>query len=187
MLFHNHSFKVVEISQAFGSRFGLRPHHTERPVLHFTDFVSSVLLSQDSALPIKSFSLHVEYDDDALQHHNLHVHGLDKWINIVVQRSVEHLDLHVDDIDWAKLPITIFSCRTLVSLELSSLRAEDSFSSAIVLPSLKILHLKLIIFQTYQDFMLLLAGCPILQELLVSDVSFESEESLCPSKWKNFS
>jgi len=74
-----------------------------------------------------------------------------------------------------------------VSLELSSLRAEDRFSSAIVLPSLKILDLKLIIFQTYEDFMLLLAGCPILQELLFSDISFESEESLCPSKWKNFS
>jgi len=105
----------------------------------------------------------------------------------VVQRSVEHIDLRVDDIDWAKLPITIFSCRALVSLELSSLRAEDRFSSAIVLPSLKILDLKLIIFQTYEDFMLLLAGCPILQELLFSDISFESEESLCPSKWKNFS
>jgi hypothetical protein len=74
-----------------------------------------------------------------------------------------------------------------VNLELSSFRAEDRFSSAIVLPSLKILRLKLIILQTYEDFMLLLAGCPILQELLVSDISFEPGEFLCPSKWKNFS
>ncbi|MCI27370.1 F-box/RNI/FBD-like domain protein, partial [Trifolium medium] len=58
--------------------------------------------------------------------------------------------------------------------------------SAVDLPSLKTLDLNNIWFPELRDFMLFLAGCPILEDLSTFDVAFDSEESLTCDEWKSF-
>jgi hypothetical protein len=150
----------------------------------FTDFVYSVLLSRDAALPIKTFHLHVNY------YHPVQcpTKSIIKWLNFVVQRCVEYLYLHVSALGSVKLPITILTCKTLVVLKLYGFDVEHGFSS-VLLPSLKTLHLEQIGFTGLRDFMLFLTGCPILEYLLTSWVSsdseesFDSQESLTCAEW----
>jgi hypothetical protein len=148
----------------------------------FNDFVYSVLLSRDSATPIKIFRLFVMHD------HTLSV-SFAKWINFVLQRGVEHLDLQVGTRTGSSiLPINIFSCTTLVVLKLHFFLVDTRFSSVLLLlPSLKTLHLRFIRFPNHQDFMLLLAQCPNLEDLHISGLWFDDEEdSQSCDKWKNF-
>ncbi|CAJ2639303.1 unnamed protein product [Trifolium pratense] len=154
----------------------------------FHDFVYSVLLSRDSAPPVKFFRLYVMYN--YTQHVNLIMPSVSKWINFVLQRGgLEYLDLYMDTSGWPTLPINILSCTTLVALKLCFFRVVDHrFSSVLLLPSLKTLHLHLIRFAKRQDFMFLLAACPNLEDLLISALLFDDEEdSLSCNEWKNFS
>jgi hypothetical protein len=143
----------------------------------FNDFVYSVLLSRDASLPIKTFHLDVIYDYPL----QCPIKSITKWVNFVVQRGVEYLFLNMNS-NSLKLPITILTCKTLVVLDLYGFDVEQGLSS-IVLPSLKTLHLICIGFPGLRDFMLFLTGCPILEYLLTSSVSFDSEESLTCGEW----
>lgn len=170
----------------------------------FNDFVYSVLLSRDATVPIKSFRLYVIYDYN--EHVTLRIPSFAKWINIVLQRGVEYLDLHADIYGWPILPNTIFNCTTLVVLKLNFFWIDPSCSSVLLLPSLKTLYLQFITFPKHQDFMSLLGNCPNLEDLLISDLWFDykedslsvdyeedspsfdyEEDSLSCSKWKSFS
>ena len=161
----------------------------------FNDFVYSVLLSRDATVSIKSFRLYVIYDYN--EHVTLRIPSFTKWINIVLQRGVEYLDLHVDIYGWPILPNTIFNCTTLVVLRLNFFWIDPSCSSVLLLPSLKTLHLQFTTFPKHQDFMSLLGNCPNLEDLLISDLWFDykedslrfdyEEDSLSCSKWKSFS
>jgi hypothetical protein len=150
----------------------------------FTDFVYSVLLSRDAALPIKTFHLDVNYYRPV----QCPMKSITKWLNFVVQRCVEYLYLRVYSFVSVKLSITILTCKTLVVLKLSGFDAEQGFSY-VLLPSLKTLHLKHIRFPGLGDFMLFLTGCPMLEDLLTywvssdSEESFDSEESLTCAEW----
>ncbi|CAJ2670141.1 unnamed protein product [Trifolium pratense] len=156
----------------------------ENTNFRFNDFVYSVLLSRDPAISIKRFKLFVDYDCE--EDLNLPTLGFAKWINYVIQRGVQHLDLFLDLPSIPKLPNTIFSCKTLVSLVLTFFRLDHSFSS-FQLPSLKTLNLEFIIIPKDLDFMLILAACPVLENLLVYDLQWlHSEDSLSCNKWKNF-
>ncbi|CAJ2669803.1 unnamed protein product [Trifolium pratense] len=145
----------------------------------FNDFVYSVLLSRDATLPIKTFHLDIEYSEDV----ECPIKSITKWVNFVVQRGVEYLCLYLVSESRLKLPITILNCKTLVVLNLSGFRVEHCCFSSILLPSLKTFHLDYVEFPKLQDFMLFLTGCPILEDLLTSDVSFDSDESFDCSKW----
>ncbi|KAK2387729.1 FBD-associated F-box protein [Trifolium repens] len=151
----------------------------------FNDFVYSVLLSRDSAIPIKIFRLFVVYH--YTQPVNLRIPSFAKWINFVQQRGVEYLDLRVGT-GSSILPINIFSCTTLVVLKLNFFLVDPRFSSVLLLlPSLKTLHFQFIRFPNHQDFMLLLAQCPNLEDLRVTDIYFyDEEDSRSCDKWKNF-
>jgi len=153
----------------------------------FNDFVYSILLSRDASLPIKSFRLYVMYN--FIQPFNLRIPSFAKWINFVLQcGGLECLELHVGMTGWPILPITI------------------RFSSILSLPPLKTLNLQSITLPKQQDFMFLLANCPNLEDLLISDLDFDyrevslnsdyeedslssdyEEDSLSCSKWKSFS
>ena len=61
----------------------------------------------------------------------------------------------------------------------------DGFSP-VLLPSLKTLNLHHTGFPKIRDLMLLLNGCPILEDILTFDVWFDSEESLTCDEWKSF-
>jgi hypothetical protein len=90
-----------------------------------------------------------------------------------------------------RLPNTVFTCKTLVVLNLSWFSV-DGFSlscSGFGFASLKTLHLKNINFYDHQIFMLLLAGCPVLEDLKVCNIvflwdkeDFQAAESLYFSK-----
>jgi len=175
--------------------FGLTRLTDKDANFRFNDFVYSVLLSRDAAVPIKSFRLYVIYNYSGRV--NLCIPSFAKWINFVLQRGVEYLDLNVDIFGWRTLPNTIFNCTTLVVLRLHFFWIDPSCSSILLLPSLKTLHLDFITFPKHQDFMSLLANCPNLEDLIISDLWFDyakdspsfdyEEDSLSCSKWKNLS
>jgi hypothetical protein len=162
----------------------------------FNDFVYSILLSRDSTLPIKKFCLQITYN--YRQRRNLCTRSFAKWINFVLQcGGLEYLDLQVG-LEWPILPITIFSCTTLVVLRLRFFYVEDHrFSSILSLPSLKTLNVQFVRFPKPQDFIFLLANCPNLEDLLISDLCFDfeedslssdyEEESLSCCEWRSFS
>lgn len=137
----------------------------------FSESVYSVLLSRNS---IKSFCLGITYGEEGI----IGFPHVVKWVNHVVQSGVETIDLLVDTMfgGGPKLPISILSCKTLVVLKFQRFSVKG-FSS-IRLPCLKILHLSESGFFNIQDFMLLLVGCPILEELQAHHIGFRSEDSL---------
>jgi hypothetical protein len=127
----------------------------------FDKFVYSVLVSLESAgkqqkantcfsqLCIHSFILHVE-------------HRTHDW-----ERMIPHL------------PYSILTCETLVVLKLSFLNmGEDLTYNAITLPSLKTLHLKVILFQRDDDLILLTDNCPNLEDLLLFDITYATSSAI---------
>ncbi|CAJ2643565.1 F-box/FBD/LRR-repeat protein At4g00160-like [Trifolium pratense] len=138
----------------------------------FNEFVYSVLLSRNS---IKSCFLDIWYDDPDLARQG--IPNVIKWINYVVQHGVELLQIYIGAVNFIpKFPIGILSCRTLVVLQFEELVVKG-FSS-ITLPSLKSLRFNDIKFTNVQDLLLLLAGCPILEDLRASYLLFDSEDTL---------
>ncbi|CAJ2672339.1 unnamed protein product [Trifolium pratense] len=169
----------------------------------FNQFMYSVLLSRYAADShfIKSFNLQIEYSNPNLAY-NLGFPNVNKWINLIVKGGLKYLRLHLnvgdvdvgdsDDDKLPKLPIGILTCRTLVSLDLLRFRVKDfSFSSiGFGFPSLNVLQLTDIVFHQVRDFMLLLAGCPILKYLQAEAICFyreEEEDSLTIQEFKSLS
>ncbi|XP_045793067.1 FBD-associated F-box protein At5g56370-like isoform X1 [Trifolium pratense] len=154
----------------------------------FNNFMDSVLISRDAAGSqfINNFSLKIEYNNSNLAC-NLGFPNVTKWVDLVVQRGLKYLCLHLevyadddsdsdDDVIGHKptLPISILSCKTLLSLDLARFRVEGLTLSSLGFgfPSLNVLHLNGIVFQTVHDFKLLLAGCPHLEYLRAEDIDF---------------
>jgi hypothetical protein len=173
----------------------------------FNDSVYSVFVSRDSAATagshfINSFSLDIEYGNPHFAYH-LSYPNVVKWVNLVVQRRLKHLllHLHVDysDIDdgivpilpTAKLPIAIFTCKTLVSLDLRHFSVKGfSFSSiGFGFPSLKTLSLNDVDFSEDPDFVLFLYGCSILEDIKLYDIylTCDEEDSLTIELFKSLS
>jgi hypothetical protein len=149
-------------------------------LINFVNSVNSVLFFRHPASPIKTFHLDVTlltYDDDD---YGDFLESLDKninqWLNFVVSRGVEYIFLRVLLGYFPKFPITIFTCKTLVVLKLSSFKVEKGFDD-ILLPSLKTCYLEYVMFPKFQDFIMFLIGCPILQYLCTFHVDFDPEES----------
>ncbi|MCI18795.1 F-box/RNI/FBD-like domain protein, partial [Trifolium medium] len=82
------------------------------------------------------------------------------------------------NVPFPKLPKSILTCRTLVSLDLRGFGVKEfTFPSiGFGFPSLNVLKLNDIVFHEVRDFMLLLAGCPILEDLLAIDIYFHRKE-----------
>jgi hypothetical protein len=88
------------------------------------------------------------------------------------------------------LPISILSCRTLVSLDLAGFCVKGfTFSSiGFGFPSLNVLHLDHIVFQRIRDFMLFLAGCPNIEDLRATHIYFCDEgDSLTIQEFESLS
>jgi hypothetical protein len=154
----------------------------------FNESVYSVLSSRDAAgSNVDSFHLYIVYSDPHLAY-DCGFPNIVRWINHVVQRKLKHLRLHLDEgkydddsdddddevVPLAKLPISIFTCKTLVSLDLYRFCVEgfDFSSIGFGFPSLKTLNLEYIEFFEDRDFVLLLSGCPNLEDLKLVDVFF---------------
>jgi hypothetical protein len=152
----------------------------------FNESVYSVLASRDTAgSNVDRFHLYIVYSDPHLAY-DCGFPNIVRWINHVVQRKLKHLRLHLDEgkydddsdddgvVPLAKLPISIFTCKTLVSLDLYRFCVEgfDFSSIGFGFPSLKTLNLEYIEFFKDRDFVLLLSGCPNLEDLKLVDVFF---------------
>jgi len=151
----------------------------------FNYFMYSILLSRESSAShfLNRFNLQIEYGDTDLAF-RFGFHNINKWINLVVQRGLKHLrvNIHVEFlfniIDLPKLPASILTCTTLVSLDLNQfqVKAFDFSSIGFGFPSLNVLHLNNMFFYEFRDFLLLLAGCPNLEHLRAEDIAFYCEE-----------
>lgn len=90
-----------------------------------------------------------------------------------------------------KLPTSIFTCETLVSLDLRRFCVKGfNFSSdGFGFPSLKTLHLDNVEFPRGRDFLLLLSGCLILEDLKLFHVYLDYlfNESVILKEFENLS
>jgi hypothetical protein len=88
----------------------------------------------------------------------------------------------------SKLRTSILASTTLVVLKLHCVRFYTGAPSHLNLPSLKTLHLKDIYFDQQCDLMLFLDGCPVLEDLQLSNMSsydfYDFESSSMPKKLK---
>jgi len=119
--------------------------------------------SHNITLPLRSFHL---ISSKAYNLH--HSHDVNRFVYAAVQRGIENLNLKIcNRVSFGlKLPLSIFSCRTLVVLHLCGLTA--NLSRVVVdFPLLKTLHLCNVHFARDQSLPKLLSGCPILEELQI--------------------
>lgn len=162
-------------------------------ILLFNQFVDYFMLSREATgnHSIDSFIVDVEYAASRNHVTSLSIPNLAKWVNLVVQRKVKNLHLLLNLLNdpippgflLPKLPNTIFSCKTLVTLRLSWFHVKGfSFSSVgFGFPLLKTLHLDRVMFVDEREILLLLDGCPVLQDFKSSDVytsNVVTEESI---------
>ncbi|GAU43286.1 hypothetical protein TSUD_389850 [Trifolium subterraneum] len=161
----------------------------------FNESVYSVLISREAAgsIVIDCFTLDIGYENPHLAY-DLGFPNIIKWINLVVQRKLKHLCLRIDvrdyyDIDYTKLPVSIFTCTTLVSLDLCWFDVKGFNFTGFQFPSLKTLHLHSVFFSKVRDFMLFIAGCPILEDLEISEMYVPplKEDSLTLQEFKRIS
>jgi hypothetical protein len=180
-------------------------------IIIFNKFMDSVLVSRDAADShfIKTFRLKIEYGNRNLAH-NLGFPNVTKWVDhVVVQHGLKYfcfrlldadddIDSDDDDDDYDDdvigqkftLPISILNCKSLVSLDLAGFCVKDfTFSSiGFGFPSLNVLHLDDIVFQTIRDFMLFLAGCPNIEDLRATCLYFYDErDSLTIQEFESLS
>ncbi|CAJ2640056.1 unnamed protein product [Trifolium pratense] len=145
----------------------------------FNESVYSVLASRDGAgYDLDGFHLDIQYVNHHFAYRRSFPHVV-KWINIVVRRNLKHLNLNHDidepdtydperDAYLPQLPKSILTCRTLVSLKLSRFSVEGLLYVSKVefgFPCLKTLYFDTIYFGCGRNFVLLLCGCPVLEDL----------------------
>ncbi|XP_058760925.1 F-box/FBD/LRR-repeat protein At3g26920-like isoform X1 [Vicia villosa] len=145
--------------------------------------VESVLATTDSR-NINTFLLEILYGHPHFAY-KVSFRNVVKWVNmIVLQNELKNLCLHLDVDEYddednnedehflPKLPTSIFTSQTLVSLDLRRFCVKGfNFSSVgFGFPSLKTLHLDDVEFPRGRDFLLLLYGCPILEDLKLFQV-----------------
>ncbi|XP_058760939.1 F-box/FBD/LRR-repeat protein At1g51370-like [Vicia villosa] len=160
--------------------------HCNRTNRRCNKLVESVLATTDSR-SINTFLLEILYGHPHFAY-KVSFRNVVKWVNkIVLQHQLKNLCLHLDVDEYddednnedehflPKLPNCIFTCKTLVSLDLRRFRVQGfNFSSdGFGFPLLKTLHLDDVEFPKGRDFLLLLSGCPILEDLKLFHVYLE--------------
>ncbi|KAJ4884342.1 F-box/FBD/LRR-repeat protein [Raphanus sativus] len=129
-------------------------------------------LESEENLALNRFKLSCahEYVDDYFEEDSV----LGSWIDALVRRRVRHLDFEGDS-DYNELvwmPLSLYSCTTLVSLSLCHVDLCGSeLASAVSLPCLKVMRLDRVRYD--EDLEVLLASCPVLEKLTVIRGRFE--------------
>ncbi|WVZ06394.1 hypothetical protein V8G54_019740 [Vigna mungo] len=132
---------------------------TSQSYSRFVQCVHVAILLRDWHQTVRSFRLRVR--SSLCDYTNVTV-----WINTVVQRGVQHLDLCVGNL--FNLPSAVPTCKTLVVLKLEKFHIKNipSFD----FPLLKIMHLINLYFSEHRDFAQLVRASPNLEELEVLDM-----------------
>ncbi|MCH95765.1 F-box/LRR-repeat protein, partial [Trifolium medium] len=132
----------------------------------FRRFMDSVMFSPHSHnLTLKSFHLNcrsMRWDSKS------DCFNLNDWLQEAKRRRVE--ELHLFFLLGIPLVPNIFICKTLVVLKLKSILVTTMFDCSVDLPLLKNLDLFFVRFECMEDFMKLLSGCPVLENLKTSYV-----------------
>ncbi|XP_028806343.1 F-box/FBD/LRR-repeat protein At4g26340-like [Neltuma alba] len=133
----------------------------------FFQFVDAVLFFADSK-PIEKFRARFSF-----LHNRSRVIKINIWINTLIYRRVQHLELcsYVSSIEVTS---RIFNSDTLRVLKLNKVRVMNSFHS-VNLPSLKVMHLVEVELPDYESVVNLLSGCPLLEELIL-DPRIDNED-----------
>ncbi|GFZ15489.1 hypothetical protein Acr_24g0016790 [Actinidia rufa] len=84
------------------------------------------------------------------------------WISNVITCNIQEIDIQLSVHPYAQLPWSLLTCRTLVTLKLSG-RFVLNVPSSIHLPSLKILHLRSLIYLDDVSIEKLFSSCPVLE------------------------
>ncbi|XP_058781360.1 putative F-box/FBD/LRR-repeat protein At4g00315 [Vicia villosa] len=130
----------------------------------FHQFFNSFITLRDNTLPILSF----------------HLKSRHRFFDFVYPAITRHLEtLIVDLYRPNKMPYIVLRTKTLSVLKLKRTILNQEFPS-VDLPSLKFLHLENVTFTRVANFHKLLSGCPILQELEISDLSVQIRSKLPP-------
>ncbi|XP_061362331.1 putative FBD-associated F-box protein At3g50710 [Gastrolobium bilobum] len=145
----------------------------------FVQSLYEVILSRDSNQPIQTFR--IKCGTSHCEQSNVNV-----WVNAALQRNVEHLDILLSCNLNINLPSAIFRHRTLVVLKLNGIALKAT--SSVDLPSLKILHLDLVMFLERRYFAELLSGCPLLEDLVAKNFMFDNRypTSLTDREFKGY-
>ncbi|OVA15078.1 F-box domain [Macleaya cordata] len=125
----------------------------------FADFVDGVLLFHKMS-HIQSFRITCfNYCD---------VYHAERWINAAINKNVQELELEIPRNQVMKLPDSIFTCESLVSLKLHDSLPTLPVSTSICFTRLRTLHLVSITFSSRKNsFQKLLSHCPVLENLII--------------------
>ncbi|XP_003614128.3 putative FBD-associated F-box protein At5g56700 [Medicago truncatula] len=134
-----------------------------RRVHNFRRFMDAVMFSPHSHnLTLNSFYLTIISCSKFLE---TEADCFDKWVEAAKQRRVKDLQLHFLPSIHVPLAPTVFCCKTLVVLGLTGIHIGTLFHGSVDLPLLKTLTMFNIHLENIEDFMKLLSGCPILENL----------------------
>ncbi|CAN6806434.1 unnamed protein product [Brassica oleracea] len=117
-----------------------------------------------SKRPIQEISIESSWDLAFVRGYLDPYYLITDWINKAVTRKVKHLDI---SFPWIveMMPLSIYTCETLVSLKLQNVPLADS--QYVSLPRLKTMHLVDNIYASDALLENLVSSCPVLEDLTV--------------------
>ncbi|KAI8010561.1 F-box/FBD/LRR-repeat protein [Camellia lanceoleosa] len=144
--------------------------HNERSS-GFVDFVDRLLLLRNSP-NLNKFRLRCRFG-----YYN--PYRLNSWICTVIKLKVKELVLNFKIDQLVELPQSLFTSINLVVLKLAG-DVIFGFPMPVFLPSLKVLHLHLLMFLDDDSFQNILSGCPVLEELDIEETYLgDNIKTLC--------
>uniref|UniRef100_A0A1J3IW61 F-box/LRR-repeat protein 13 n=1 Tax=Noccaea caerulescens TaxID=107243 RepID=A0A1J3IW61_NOCCA len=118
---------------------------------------------------LKSESLELKFDGEPEVAH------VPRWIDtLVLNRQVEHLKVVERRVPYnknLKIPSTVYTCESLVTLKLCDVLLPDP--SSVSLPRVKTIKLVAVVFASRRTFEMLISGCPVLESLYVERCPYE--------------
>ncbi|CAH8279531.1 unnamed protein product [Arabidopsis lyrata] len=99
---------------------------------------------------------------------------LTSWIDAVTRRRIQHLD--VSSFHGGEIPLSIYTCETLVDLRLSEVTLCNT--EFVSLPCLKIMHLRHNRFPNETTLQKLISGSPVLEDLTIVRYPIDNAEVL---------
>ncbi|CAK9146870.1 unnamed protein product [Ilex paraguariensis] len=141
----------------------------------FMEFVDRVLLLRDSPT-IQKFSLTHKRGWWGF-HGSLSLNRLNSWICAVTKRHVEQLivDICLIGVGFLNLPSSLFTCMSLVELQLDELLFTD-FPSSVYLPNLSTLKMSFFFYLGNSLNQRFFSGFPMLENLSMRVFSFSDQD-----------
>ncbi|RZC53064.1 hypothetical protein C5167_011920 [Papaver somniferum] len=133
--------------------------------IKFTDFVDRTLLLHDFS-SIKKFSLHWYWSEN-----HLNACKINSWISAVIKHKVEEISLFLHQLLPGSIPLALFTCKSLVTLELN-IQPNICLPEYISFPRLKRLKLCDVKFNDEWSNEQLFSSCLVLEDLVLKCCTF---------------